>query len=81
MVIFDPPSAGASSEAFLAANPFDTLAEFVGTPIAFANEDGRRLRSRVENVHVAFADGRSLGTMTAADLYRNGTGGEWAPGL
>ncbi|MDJ0355952.1 hypothetical protein [Paenarthrobacter sp. PH39-S1] len=81
MVVFDPSSAGASSEAFLAVNPFDTLAEFVGMPIAFADEDGRRLRSRVEKVHVALADGQNLGTMTAADLYRKGTGGEWAPGL
>ncbi|WP_411733457.1 hypothetical protein [Paeniglutamicibacter sp.] len=81
MVVFDPSSAGASNDAFLAVSPFHTLAEFVGTPIAFADEEGRRLRSRVEKVHVALADGQDLGTMAAADLYRKGAGGEWKPGL
>lgn len=80
MVVFDPSSVGASDDAFLGASPFRTLAEFVGTPIAFADEDGHRLRSRVEKVHVALADGQDLGTMAAADLYRKGTGEEWKPG-
>lgn len=81
MAVFDPPSVGASTDAFLAVNPFDTLAEFVGTPIAFADEEGRRLRSRVEKVHVALADGKDIGTMTVSELYRKGAGGEWKPGL
>ncbi|PYI65926.1 hypothetical protein CVV68_16090 [Arthrobacter livingstonensis] len=81
MVVFEPSSVGASDGAFLGASPFETLAEFVGTPIAFADEEGRRLRSRVEKVHVAFADGKDLGTMTTAALYRKGAGDEWKPGL
>ncbi|MGN5734574.1 hypothetical protein [Arthrobacter psychrochitiniphilus] len=81
MVVFDPSSVGASDAAFLGANPFDTLAEFVGTPIAFADDDGRRLRSRVEKVHVALADGQDLGTITTAALYRKGAGDQWKLGL
>lgn len=81
MVVFDPSTVRASNGAFLAVNPFDTLAEFVGIPISFADEEGRRLRSRVEKIHVALADGRDLGTMSAAALYRKGTRQEWEPGL
>lgn len=70
IVVFDPSTVRASNGALLAVNPFDTLAEFVGMPISFADEEERRLRTRVENVHVALADGRDLGTVSVADLYR-----------
>jgi hypothetical protein len=78
---FDPSAVGATEETFLFANPYDTLAEFVGTPVAFADGEGKRLRSRVERVRATFSDGRDLGSMTAAELFRKGTGTEWRVGL
>jgi hypothetical protein len=81
MVTFDPPTAGAEEQAFLAANPFDTLAEFAGIPIAFGDDQGRRLRTRVEKVTVALPDGRTLVTVTRSAVYRRGTGGAWKQGL
>lgn len=74
---FDPSSVGVTEEVFLYANPFDTLAEFVGTPIAFDDEEGRKLRTRVRQVRATFEDGRDLGSISAAELFFKGTGTEW----
>lgn len=81
LAVFDPEVVGAEVGAFLSANPFETLAQFVGTPVAFADEEGRRLRTRVRTVSVALSDGRNLGSSMVADLYRSGTGQGWTPGL
>lgn len=81
LATFDPATAGAEVEAFLAANPFETLAQFIGRPVAFANDEGKRLRTRVRSVSVALSNGRNLGFSSVADLYQAGTGQEWEPGL
>lgn len=80
LAIFDPLAAGAEEEAFLALNPFETLAQFIGTPMVFANAEGQRLRTRVTAISVALSSGRDLGSLSVADLYRAGTGQEWKPG-
>ena len=73
-VTFDPEAAGIDRELFLSVNPFDNMAEFVGTPIAFANEEGARLRTVVERVSTQLSDGTDLGSLTAAEIYEIGTG-------
>lgn len=73
-VAFDPASAGVDQETFDAINPFPNLAEFVGTPMTFADEQGNRLRTVVKEVHATDASGNVIGTATAAELYKIGTG-------
>lgn len=80
LAVFDPLTAGAEEDAFLAVNPFETLAQFIGTPMAFANTKGQRIRTRVAMVSVALSSGRDLGSLSVAELYRAGTGREWEPG-
>lgn len=81
LVKFDPSSAGCTEDAFVSLNPFETLAQFAGTPVAFTDDVGRKLRTRVELVRAVFSDGRDLGTMTVPELFRKGAGLEWKPGL
>ncbi len=73
-VIFSPQAAGIDLDLFLTVNPFDNLAEFAGTPMAFANDEGARLRTVVERVTTELSDGTQLGTLTAAEIYEMGTG-------
>lgn len=80
LATFDPAAAGAEEDAFLAANPFDSLAEFIGTPVAFADDDGRRLRRRVVTIRAALENGRDLGSVPVTSVYRAGTGQKWEPG-
>ena len=71
---FDPAAAGMDQTTFDAVNAFPNLAKFVGSPMESDNEQGNRLRTRVTRVDTVSADGKSLGSMTAAELYRAGTG-------
>jgi hypothetical protein len=80
MATFDPSSVGADEDAFLAASPFNTLAEFMGTPVAFADAEGQRLRRRVATISATLRSGRDLGTVSVSSVYRAGTGSDWEPG-
>ena len=71
---FDPAAAGMDQATFDAVNAFPNLAKFVGAPMESDDEQGNRLRTRVTRVDTVSADGKSLGSMTAAELYRVGTG-------
>ena len=73
-VTFDPSSIGLDTASFESANPFDNLAEFVGTPIAFNDDVGIRLRPAIDAVQTFLPDGTSLGEMTAAEIHTMGTG-------
>jgi ABC-type Fe3+-citrate transport system substrate-binding protein len=56
----------------LELSPFDNLAKLFGTPVAFNDDDGVWLRQTVQRVDVADANGKSLGSMTAAELNKMG---------
>lgn len=71
---FDPAAAGMDQATFDRLNAFPNLAKFVGTPMMSKDDQGARLRSRITRVDTVSADGRSLGSATAAELYRAGTG-------
>ena len=77
---FDPAAAGLPQAVFNDLNPFPNLAEFVGSPMAFADEQGDRLRTRVTRVDTVNVDGTPLGSSTAAELYYGGTGQELPDG-
>lgn len=55
-------------------SPFDNLAELFGVPVAFNDDDGVWLRKTVQRVEVVDANGKSLGSMTAAELNKMGAG-------
>lgn len=71
---FDPAAAGMDQATFDTVNAFPNLAKFVGTPMMSKDDQAARLRSRITRVDTVSADGRSLGSATAAELYRAGTG-------
>lgn len=71
---FDPAAAGMDQATFDRLNAFPNLAKFVGTPMMAKDDQGARLRTRITRVDTVSADGRSLGSATAAELYRAGTG-------
>lgn len=73
-VIFDPALAGATQEALLAVNPFDTLAHFVGTPLGWKTPEAAGLRSRVHTITTGMIDGTSGGTTSVAAVYERATG-------
>jgi hypothetical protein len=58
----------------LDTSPFDNLAKLFGIPVAFNDDDGVWLRKTVQRVDVVDADGKSLGSMTAAELNKMGAG-------
>lgn len=72
--VFDPASTGMDQAAFDTINAFPNLAKFIGTPMSFSDEQGDRLRTRVTRVDTVMADGTPAGSMTAAELYKVGTG-------
>lgn len=72
--VFDPASIGMDQAAFDAINAFPNLAKFIGSPMSFSDEQGDRLRTRVTRVDTVMADGTPAGSMTAAELYKVGTG-------
>ncbi|UOE45251.1 hypothetical protein [Agromyces larvae] len=79
-VVFDPALAGLDTVTFQSLSPFDNLAEFAGTPIAFADDEVQHLRTAVTSVETLLVDGASLGTLTSAELYKIGTGSELPAG-
>jgi hypothetical protein len=58
----------------LQLSPFDNLAELFGKPVAYNDDEGVWLRKIVQRVDVVDAHGKSLGSMTAAQLNKMGTG-------
>lgn len=72
--VFDPASTGMDQATFDTINAFPNLAKFIGTPMSFSDEQGDRLRTRVTRVDTVMADGTPAGSMTAAELYKVGTG-------
>lgn len=60
------------SDILLDLNPFDNLATFIGTPLAFENEQGRQIREHVETVSVVGPFG--VGSMSAKEIYQRATG-------
>lgn len=71
---FDPEGvAGISIDLFREVCPFENLADFVGTPAGWKTDEAARIRSRVSRVETYLADGQSLGSRTAAELYRLAT--------
>lgn len=73
-VTFDPALVGIDRDTFSSISPFQNLAEFVGTPIAFDDDLGKRIRPLVGSVETVFVDGTSAGTLTAQEIYKMGTG-------
>ncbi|MCV7078464.1 hypothetical protein [Mycobacterium szulgai] len=55
-------------------SPFKNLAELFGVPVAFNDDEGVWLRQTVQRVDVVDAAGKSLGSMTAAELNKMGAG-------
>ena len=72
-ITFDPVGKGIDITLFNSINPFSNLAEFAGTPIAFNDNIGIRLRSAIDGVRTVLADGTPLGTMTTEEIYSIGT--------
>lgn len=60
------------SDILLGLNPFENLAEFIGTPLAFDNEKGRQIRQHVHTVSVIGPFG--VGQISTRDLYERATG-------
>ncbi|MCK0113284.1 hypothetical protein MWU75_14135 [Ornithinimicrobium sp. F0845] len=60
------------SEVLLELNPFENLATFIGTPLAFENEQGRQIRQHVHAVSVVGPFG--VGTLTTQEIYQRATG-------
>ena len=70
--VFNPALAGLTVELFGDINPFENLAEFVGTPMAFDDSVGQWFRQRLVCIDTELPDGSPLGSLTAAELH------EWA---
>ncbi len=62
----------AKSDVLLEVNPFENLAQFLGSPMSFDNEEGRQIRQHVKAISVIGPFG--VGTLTSAELYERGTG-------
>lgn len=69
-VTFDPAAAGVDDETFANVNPFENLANYVATPIAYDDAVGNRLRPAIDAIETVKPDGTSLGTYTAADILK-----------
>lgn len=67
-VTFDPAAAGVTTGDFDALNPFDNLANFAATPVAFNDEIGNRLRPAIDSIETVRSDGAPLGTYSRADI-------------
>jgi hypothetical protein len=74
IVTLHPEVAVPDPDALMSLSPYENHAEFVGTPIAFANEEGDWLRRAVKRVNTSLPDGTDLGSLTAAELYQLGAG-------
>lgn len=69
-VTFDPAAAGVDDETFANINPFENLANYVATPIAYNDAVGNRLRPAIDAIETVKPDGISLGAYTAADILK-----------
>lgn len=56
----------------LSVNPFEDLTVFIGTPLAFDNEQGRQIRQHVHTVSVIGPFG--VGSKSSLELYERATG-------
>lgn len=75
-VVFYPAAAVPDPAVLMELSPYENHAQFAGMPIVFENEEGRWLRQVVKRVETRLADGTDLGSLTAAQLYKIGTGQE-----
>lgn len=73
-VTFDAGSAGVEEGAMVSTSAFDNWAFFAGTPVAFTNEQGSRLRAEVEQVDTRLASGRSMGSAPVGEIFERGAG-------
>lgn len=60
------------SDILLESNPYDDLAEWLGTPLSFDNEEGRQIRQHVRSVSVIGPFG--VGAKSVSELYERATG-------
>lgn len=60
------------SDTLLSVQPFEDLAVFVGTPLAFNNEQGRQIRQHIHTVSVIGPFG--VGNKSIRELYGRATG-------
>ncbi len=74
IVVFDASVPGYEEWALRETAAFDNWADFAGAPIAFSNPEGDRLRLAVSRVTTFMDDGKPLGSRSAAELYKQGTG-------
>jgi hypothetical protein len=65
---FDPAAAGLDQATFDRINPFENLADFVSSPLAFNTDLGIRLRPAIDTVETVRADGTPLGSRTTAEI-------------
>lgn len=67
-VVFDPAATNITETLFREINPFDNLAQFIGTPVAADDEIGRWARKSLVRIETALPDRSSLGSLTADEL-------------
>lgn len=60
------------SDLLLELNPFENLAQWLGIPMSFDNEEGRQIRQHVHTVSIIGPFG--VGRMSARELYGRATG-------
>lgn len=60
------------SDVLLEVNPFENLAQFVGTPLAFDNDLGRQIRQHIHTIYVVLPE--AVGSLSTAELYERATG-------
>lgn len=75
-VIFYPAAAIPDPNLLMELTPFENHAQLAGVPVMFENDEGRWLRRAVKRVDTFLASGDPIGSMTAAELYKHGTGME-----
>lgn len=67
-VIFDPDASGIDRDTFEYINPYENLAEFAATPIAFTDTTGNRVRPLIKEIRTQYPDGTSLGSLDHAGI-------------
>lgn len=60
------------SDLLLELNPFENLAEFIGSPMAFDNELGRQIRGHVHTIYVVLPD--AVGSLPVQEIHARATG-------
>lgn len=72
---FDPAKVGIAGGLLHEVTEPKNLAELVGSPLAFDDEAGKRLRQSVIRIDTAYVDGTSLGSLTSGELNEIAVGG------